>query len=302
MRKHFILSCVFVAIGFLSALGQADQAVDNERAVREKNNAAFNSRIDRLRNVGKDNIIRDRYKNTKVYINKIKPLYRDLDAKEESLLAPDPIDVEKFGRLTGKDGWGLTKLMFGQDCDQGSEVVKSSPHCIKYKMPGAGSSFSFRTKSYRVKRLADLSFSRDGFETIGVLKHGILVNIGNNSIDSLTLKHDKLKTIVGFQPVTDFDLAVNLVSQLRDGINGGNFVYGSVLPVQPEATYVLRSIAYRGSNAHTVEEITYDELEFDKRRDVVIAFRVVRVVPNESLTIIWRLLSDKKSPKLKSKR
>jgi hypothetical protein len=48
-----------------------------------------------------------------------------------------------------------------------------------------------------------------------------------------------------------------------------------------------------------VQGITYDEFRFDKRRDVTVAFRVIRVHDDGSVTIAWRRLADKKSPSIK---
>ena len=38
------------------------------------------------------------------------------------------------------------------------------------------------------------------------------------------------------------------------------------------------------------------------RRDIVVAFKLLGVDPDNSATILWKVLSDKKSPKLKKKK
>ncbi len=297
MKKTIVIAILICGSCF-SVFGQASTQEDKEAVDRRQREEVFNGRVDQLRNVGKEVVVRERYKNTKTYQLKIKPLYRDLNGTEAELLAPEKDVNEKFGKLASSKDWGLRKLVIDRGCSEEPDIVVSTPHCIKYGMPGAGAAFSFRSNSYRLKRLADITFTKNGFETVGNLKHGILVDLGDVSLKDIELKDPKLQTLVDFQPESDFDQALMFVDQLRKGISGGEFLYGSVIPAKLDRTFALRSIAYRGSNIHTVEDISYNELDFDNRKDVIVVFRVVQIVPDESVTILWRLLDEKKSPKL----
>ena len=60
----------------------------------------------------------------------------------------------------------------------------------------------------------------------------------------------------------------------------------------------MRSIAYRGNYYRAIDGFLYDELDFDKRKDVTVAFRIIRR-DEESVTIIWKQLVEKDSPKVK---
>ena len=62
----------------------------------------------------------------------------------------------------------------------------------------------------------------------------------------------------------------------------------------------MRSIAYKGSYYRAIDGFLYDELDFDKRKDVTVAFRIIRR-DEESVTIIWKQLAEKDSPKVKRK-
>ncbi len=84
------------------------------------------------------------------------------------------------------------------------------------------------------------------------------------------------------------------------GYEKDKFTYASILDVTPDTTYVMRSIAYRGVSARNVNGIVFNELDFDKRKDVVIAFRVVQVNEGKDVTIIWKELDDNKAPKLEA--
>jgi hypothetical protein len=71
------------------------------------------------------------------------------------------------------------------------------------------------------------------------------------------------------------------------------------LPVADNTTYALRSIAYQGTIMRSIQTLTYNELDVDKRRDVIVVFRVVKRDADGSVTILWKELSNKNAPKLK---
>ena len=83
-----------------------------------------------------------------------------------------------------------------------------------------------------------------------------------------------------------------------NGIENDGFFYCRNLEASENTTYVLRSIAYRGSYYRAIEGFVYDELDFDERRDVTVAFRIVRR-DSESVTILWKILENQKSPAIK---
>lgn len=296
-RSILFIGIILVSVILVNGQG-ATPRTDTEKEARLEKERQYNERVDALRNNGKTNIIRDRYKNTKVYIDKIKPLYRDLTKEEELLLAPDPQFAKMFSEFLSRKNTGLIKLMIDRGCDKGTEVVDSTPHCIKYNMPGAGASYSFRTKNYKVKHLGDITFAGDSFQTGELLKHGIFINIGDVPLENVNLEMDKLQTLVNFQAVKDFDKAKVFAAQLDKGIQGDNLLYKNSLPVQENKTYILRSIAYRGNNFKVVENVEYDEFDFDDRKDVIVAFRVIKLEKDESVTILWKELAEQKSPKL----
>ncbi len=296
--KNIILFISIILMIVVPVNAQATSQTDVEKARRLEKERQYNDRVDALRNNGKTNIVRDRYKNSETYILKIKPLYKNISKEQALLLAPDSQFSTTFAGFLSQKNTGLIKLMSDKGCDKGTQIVNASPHCIKYKMPGAGSTYSFRTGNYHVKHLGDITFADKSFQTAGILKHGILINIGDVSLEDVNIQMEQLKTLVGFQPVKDLEKAENLAVQLDKGIQGSDFLYKSSLPVEENKTYILRSIAYRGNNFKSFESVEYDEFEFDERKDIIVAFRVVKVDENESVTILWKELSNQKSPKL----
>ena len=286
-----IISAVIVTV-------TAQQTADEKKAQDERNQADFNQRVDALRNVGKPRTRVDPNEEFHIMQSRIKPRYRKPNDNEIKLLAPENQDLQTFSDFLSNKNTGITKLIIDKGCDQGSEIVNSTPHCLKYAMPGAGASYSFRVKNYQNKSLGDLNFSGDVFETTGVLKQGILINIGDISLDKINLDTKELKVLAEFIPPDNFKKASAFSAMLEKGIDGGEFVYKNSAPVLENTTYALRSIAYRGEVNQVVDGISYNELSFDERRDVIVVFRIVRLVPDESVTILWKELSDKKSPKI----
>jgi hypothetical protein len=50
---------------------------------------------------------------------------------------------------------------------------------------------------------------------------------------------------------------------------------------------------------HTFNGVSYNLLDGDKRVDVTLAFRVIRIGEDGSVTILWKELQRKEAPKLK---
>ncbi len=274
----------------------ASATVYEDKECRERQE--FENRINALRNNGKQTYVRDRYKKDRIFIDVIRPLYRDLTDKEKPLLAPDQDLSEKYADFLNDKKTGLVKLMTDRGCDGGTETVAAVPQCEKFQMPGAGSSYSFRANRYSMKRLADVTFIDGNFDTAGLVKHGILVNIGDVELDKVNLKTKELETIVTFQPIKDYNQAEAFSGILTKGVKAGDLVFANSLKVEENKTYGLRSIAYRTPIYRQIQDTVYDEFDFDERDDVIIIFRVVRYNPGESVTILWKELERDDAPKM----
>ena len=237
-----------------------------------------------------------------IFLNSIQPLYRKPTKEELQTLAPNAEDVRKYAEFLKQSNTGITRLVVDFGCAANPSIVVATPNCLKYTMPGAGSSFSFRTNNYRIRRLADLTFTGGSFQTTGVLLHGILVNLGDISLEQISLSTNGIKFLTDFVPATEFEKAAETERQLIAGIENGGFSYYSGLNAVENATYILRSIAYRGMFPQAVQNVAYNELAFDKRKDVLVIFRVIRKDTDGSITILWKEMQDKKSPKIKRER
>lgn len=231
----------------------------------------------------------------------VRPLYRKPTKDELKVVAPDSDLRNKFADFLRREDTGLFKFVVDYGCARNDKIVAATENCLKFTMPGAGNSYSFRTNNYRIRRLADLTFTGKSFYVTGILTHGILVNIGDVPLENITLQTAGTKFLSEFQPVSDLEKAVEIERELISGIKKDGFLYSRALSAVENTTYLLRSIAYNGKILRAVRGITYNELDFDKRKDVIIAFRVVRRDEDGSVTILWKELLEKDAPKLKRK-
>lgn len=230
----------------------------------------------------------------------IEPLYRNSTGEERAFMAPASDDAAAFAELLRKKNTGIFKLISDRGCADNPKVVNASVDCSRYSMPGAGSGYSFRFGDYRMLHISDIVFRQGRLEALGVLNHGIMLNLGDVPIESVSEKTEGVEYVAKLKPTKDFAQAADLATRLQKGIKENGRTYASVLPILLNSTYVLRSIAYDGEALRKVGRFTYNEMELDNRRDVLVVFRVVRLENNEA-TIVWKELDDSKAPKLKPK-
>lgn len=231
----------------------------------------------------------------------VDPLYRKPTAKELKIVEPDAALRAKYATFLKLSETGITKLIVDQGCAVNTQVISANENCLKYSMPGAGSSFSFRTKSYRIPRIGDITFTDRSFQSLGTMQLGIFVNLGNVPIENAGLATRGMAYLNAFVPEMDFENYKKAEAELTRGVVSDGFAYRRGFFIAENSTYALRSIAYDGQMRRTVNGLTYNELDFDRRRDITVVIRVVDKDADGNITILWRILADKKSPELKKK-
>lgn len=228
-------------------------------------------------------------------------IYRKPSAEETVALAVSETLRKEFEIFLRAPDTGIVKLNGDSSCFSSVEVVNVSEKCSSFKMPGAGTAFSFRIDSYRLPRLADLILFNGTFRADAVLQHVAMAELGSVPIAEVTFESAGMKYFVELQPSRDGDKFLKYDGELTSGISANGFLYRKGHPVKLDTTYALRSIAYRGSYLRAIDEITYDELAYDRRRDVIVVFRVVETEESGNVTILWKRLRDVEAPKLNIK-
>ena len=205
--KKVIFIAFFIFSGILTAFAQQptppstpvpqrtpNQAEETRRMIRQQEET--NRRFDELRNSG--NRANNNLSRT-LAIQNINNIYRKPTKNEFELLAPNKEDLKKYAQFLRQSNTGLLKLIDDQGCAENTIVVNASEDCLKYSMPGAGSSYSFRTENYRIRRLSDLTYTDDSFQSSGILAHAMLVNVGDIPLEQISLQTKGLKFLTEFQ-------------------------------------------------------------------------------------------------------
>ena len=226
-------------------------------------------------------------------------LYRKPRKTEIKILEPAKRHQEKYAELLKDKNSGLFKLVPDQGCEEKEKVVSAKPNCLKYDFPGAGTSYSFRLGNYRIRRLADITLVKKSLVARGVLSGAIFVVLGNVPIENVGLNTPGLSYLSEYRPVKSAKDAMEEAKRFARGVKKNGFIYGRGVYVSKNNTFAMRSIAYRGKFVRSEAGVTYNELNFDKRRDVIIVFRIVEVGNDGSPTIVWKRLRESKSPKVK---
>ncbi|MDI1241443.1 MAG: hypothetical protein PSX80_05930, partial [bacterium] len=167
-----------------------------------------------------------------------------------------------------------------------------------YSFPGAGNSFSFRTEGYRLKHLADITYADDKLRMTGIFMHGIAVDLGDTAIENASLSTDGMHFLTSFVPSTTAEDVAVIDSNLTRGVSAGGFVYSKEVDPRVGRTYALRAVAYRGKVVRSAGGVRYNELDYDKRRDVTVVFRVLDI-SKDGITIVWRKVADIEPPRIK---
>lgn len=228
-----------------------------------------------------------------------KGIYRRPSKEEVQVLAVAEPLMARYRDLLKMPDTGIVKLNADSSCISDKDVVVATEKCRAFGMPGAGAAYSFRTESYRLPRLADVILIDGVFKTGGVFQQVIMADIGDTPIEAVNLDLPAMKFLGGIEPVRDSREFLRYDAEITKGIEADGFLYRKGHPVKENSTFVLRSIAYEGKFMLSVDGIPYDELEFDRRRDVTAAFRVIERDPAGNITIVWRRLKDVPAPKLK---
>jgi len=227
-------------------------------------------------------------------------LYRRSRSDELQLLSPDEEDRTKYAEFLRQSGTGLTKLIRDFGCDEYSSALRNEQICQRFSMPGGGMAFSFRQSDYQVWKLSDLLCDGRSFIAFGEMSLGFIVDLGDAPLENVRLDSKGLSFLTAFSPSSDLAEATKQNTSFADGLTENGFLYKEFLPVVVGHTYVLRSVAYKGKVEREHFGAKYNELDFDQRKDVIVAFQAVRQDFNGTVTILWRVLQMSQSPVLKS--
>jgi hypothetical protein len=222
---------------------------------------------------------------------------RPLTEKDKEAIALLPEDAVIYENFLKLEDTGFVRLHNRDNCNIDPRVLDTSSPCPANVMTRA-TNYSFRKKKYAPPIFADIELKTDGFNMTGVNTLGFLNNLGDITLESLTLQNPAIAAIVDFQPPDSANEVQKHFNSLTQGFKVGDFVYKRKLPMRENTVYVMRSIAYDGKVFIKNSRFKFNILDRDKRDDVIFVFRVIRQHEDGSVSLIWRELQRKEAPKL----
>lgn len=216
---------------------------------------------------------------------------------QDKKLRPNAEDLAKYADFLKKPRTGIFRLMNDFGCDSNVYIIKVDDNC-KNVIPGS-SFYSFREKEYTSAYLADIRFKDNLLITDGVLSQNILVRLGDIPLENLSVETQGMKFLTEFVPETLNTAATRQYIDIVKGVRAGKYEYRKVLPASENMTYAIRVIAYRGSFYKSFRGWIFDLISGDDRFDLTLGFRIIRKETDGSVTILWKEIERKKSPKLK---
>lgn len=243
----------------------------------------------------------------------------------KSRLLPDRKYLKQFSEFLRDKNTGLVRIFPDMGCDKGNVVtIGELERCAgAVQIPGGGSYYSFRNKTHIISRKdglisilsdspltadeiavlpidltrigdisPDIHFIDNTLSTVGIINgFGLISNIGDISLEGLTMKSEPVTFLNYYEPKNKSAEIRTETETFKKGVAFGNYTYSLSAPLKLNEAYILRSIAYKYKNS------SY----FDKRSDVIVAFKAIAKEPDDSLILLWRKLQNKSAPVLKEK-
>ena len=207
-------------------------------------------------------------------------------AEEKRLLQPSPDDQQRYAGFLRLPDTGLIRLypwkrrpgvISVQELREKRSPEFSSHACLysftKGRHGNALNGFVDPRLGWGELKLVDGKFFT-GFTGESL---GVLVSLGDTPLDTVTPETDGVRGLTNIVPPADYLEASALSRRNRAGFQLDKFKYGSSLPIGANTTYVLRSTSNR-------------------RADVLVSFRVIRLSADGSATILWRKLKSYPKP------
>ena len=250
-------------------------------------------------------------------------------------IAPAPSDLEAHKVFLKLPNTGIARLVLQQPCPIPADERSENPdqmlkECPAHLILGGGSNFSFRKRDYVASTQADVTIKGKGIYSMGTAAQGIMVSLGDISLDDVSLTSDGVGFLDEFLPGKTVEEAEQQSETFYKGVRRGKFRYSRGSNLTPNATFALRVVAYRANLEKTLElsneqrslinrrlrndpdpllrvgaglpldvEVKSDPLYGDERKDIIVAFRIIKIETDGSVTLIWKELKRTDSPKIK---
>lgn len=220
--------------------------------------------------------------------------------RDKQSISVDNQDKSKYTAFRKDSNSGILRLHDAEKCGEDGKVIRADEPC-PWNIIGKATFYSFRTEDYSNKIFSDLQFEDKTFKIVGLNSLGFLSDLGDISIENLNLQSKGIKELAEFQPSTNLEEIEKHFNLARSGFQIGDQIYKTEFKMDSNKTYVLRSIAYESKVFWKIGKRKINILAEDKRKDIIVIFRVVRENDDGSVNILWRKLQSKDAPKIETK-
>lgn len=298
IRKIFVL-CAVALFGSQMAFGQDTSRPGGAGTptMREINERDFNTRREALERLNQGKLLPRDQRRSK---EEVKQAKEQLKAFKVATAISDE-DLNDHKSFLKQSDTGIFRIFPNFNCES-NQTVNVAGDCKNF-VPGTWA-YSFRQEDHSDLYFNDLSFREGFFITTSLLTQGILVSLNDVPLEEVSLASGGIKYLSDFQPAENIEEARKQYEQIKKGVQYDGYTYSKGVKVQENTTYAVRVVAYQYKDkADTREDKEaivnlFKSINFDKRKDLIVAFRVVERRDDGGVTILWKQLQEQKSPKI----
>jgi len=149
---------------------------------------------------------------------------------------------------------------------------------VRLTIGGGGAFYSFTRLTHEYGQGSDIELEQGNLSTgFAGADYGIMTNIGDTPLENVTI--DAASFLANHVPADDEPKARIEQRKWGQGTTADGTSYRERQLAKVNSTYLLRSVSY-------------------DRSDLLVAFRVVRIDDDDSVTILWKLLKKYPTPRL----
>ena len=192
----------------------------------------------------------------------------ELNVLEKRYLSPSEEDKARYAEFLRQPDTGLIRLVPREHNSQG----------IGLTISGGGSFYSFTRLTHEYGQGSDIDLEQ-GYISTGFAgaDYGIMTTLGDTPLENVNA--ESAAFLVSYTPADDEPKARIEQRKWGQGATADGTNYRQRLLAKVNSTYLLRSVNY-------------------DRSDLLVAFRVVRIDNDDSVTILWKLLKKYPTPRL----
>ncbi len=298
----FLIVCVFSFTAKSQNPGSSAEQRRQEQLDRQRIERDLQQRMRNLRNISRE--AARTWQKALIIARREKPSPETKEQRAiiKETLSPHPDDSTKYKTFLKQSNTGLFRLFPDFDCQPKKLIVRVDGDCAN-QIPGTWS-YSFRQKNYSNDTFFDIRLKDENLIAGSFLSQGILAQLGDIPLEDVSLESSGIKFLVDFRPETQNIEIKKQFLQISKGIESDGYEYRKTIKASENMTYAMRVIAYRSENKPMpsggldAENIKLWALSFDKRKDLILTFRIIRKEADGNITILWKELARKDAPKI----